>query len=295
MGTTTTTVIETVPTEQINGLHIPEPLAPMVWEAITWVIPKASGLKYRWITEDAGAITGTKTEGADFTDTDYSTGKSEATPATVGDFTAYTDELAVSGSRVSIPNILMRIDRRLRKRIDKDILALAPSCTSHSNYSGVALDTDKFIDAVTLFKAQYPTNQRIAFVGSAGQVGSLTKAMVNLGSGAAGAGFGNDLIAGLARVQGLVSTNFLGSEVYNGDVFIDGADAVGMFVSVADFGLVVDGEWQPGSGVGAAFWWQPRPEMQREAVGTKTNLIVSGRYGVAITAQTNVRKLTSLK
>ena len=76
---------------------------------------------------------------------------------------------------------------------------------------------------------------------------------------------------------------------------IDGADAIAMFVSVADFGVMIDGEWQPGSGLGAAFWWEPRPEAQRQGRGAKWELTVSARYGVAITLQDNVRKLTALK
>lgn len=292
-GTTTTSLTETVPSEDINNLVIPEPQAPSVWEALCHVIPKATGHVYRWTSEDAGDTAVSKAENADFQNTVYSTGKSEATPATIGDSTDYSDELEASGTKVSIPSMLVRIDRRLRKKINKDVLALGPSCTNHSNYTGVALDTDKFIDALTLFGAQNPTNPRICFVGSAGQVGALTKAVVNLGGAAAAGAFGASLVDA-SRVMGFVAP-FMGTEVYRSDVYVDGADAIAMFVSAADFGSVIDGEWQPGSGLGAAFWWEPKPEAQRQGRGAKWELTVSARYGVAITLQDNVRKLTALK
>ena len=292
-GTTTTSLTETISSEDINGLVIPEPQAPSVWEAICHVVPNAIGHVYRWTSDDAGSTAASKAENADFQNTVYSTGKSEATPATVGDSTDYSDEIAASGSKVSIPQMLVRIDRRLRKKINSDVLALAPSCTAHSDYNGTALDTDKFIDAMGLFGAQNPTNPRICFVGSAGQIAALTKAAVNLGSGGAVGAFGAEL-ANASRTQGYVAP-FLGAELYRSAVYIDGVDAVAMFVSAADFGSMIDGEWQPGSGLGAAFWWEPRPEAQRQGRGAKWELTVSARYGVAITLQDNVRKLTALK
>lgn len=292
-GTTTTSLTETIPSEDINGLVIPEPQAPSVWEAICHVVPNAIGHVYRWTSDDAGSTAASKAENADFSNTVYSTGKSEATPATVGDSTDFSDEITVSGSKVSIPQMLVRIDRRLRKKINSDVLALGPSCTNHSNHAGVALDTDKFIDALGLFGAQNPTNPRIAFVASAGQCSALTKAVVNLGGAAAAGAFGAALVDA-SRVQGFVAP-FMGAELYRSDVTIDGADAIAMFVSVADFGVMIDGEWQPGSGLGAAFWWEPRPEAQRQGRGAKWELTVSARYGVAITLQDNVRKLTALK
>lgn len=292
-GTTTTSLTETIPSEDINGLVIPEPQAPSVWEAICHVVPKAIGHVYRWTSDDAGSTAASKAENADFQNTVYTTGKSEATPATVGDSTDYSDELSVSGTKVSIPQMLVRIDRRLRKKINSDVMALAPSCTNHSNHTGVALDTDKFIDALGLFGAQNPTNPRIAFVASAGQCSALTKAAVNLGGAAAAGAFGAALVDA-SRTQGFVAP-FMGAELYRSDVYVDGADAIAMFVSVADFGSMIDGEWQPGSGLGAAFWWEPRPEAQRQGRGAKWELTVSARYGVAITLQDNVRKLTALK
>lgn len=292
-GTTTTSLTETIQSEQINGLVIPEPQAPSVWEAISHVIPNASGHLYRWTSEDAGNTAVSKAENAAFQNTEYTTGKAEASPATVGDSTDFSDELVVSGSKVSIPQMLARINRRLRLKINKDVLALAPSCTNHSDYTGLALDTDKFIDAVGLFGAQNPTNPRICFIGSAGQVTALTKAVVNLGGAAAAGTFGESLVQA-SKTQGVVAP-FMGVEIYRSDVFVDGDNAVGMFVSAADFGSMIDGEWQPGSAIGAAFWWEPKAEAQREARGTKTVLTVSARYGVAITSQVNVRKLTSLK
>lgn len=292
-GTTTTSLTETIPSEQINGLVIPEPQAPSVWEAIAHVVPNASGHLYRWTSEDEGDTAVSKAENASFQNTVYSTGKSEATPATVGDSTDFSDEIVVSGSKVSIPQMLVRIDRRLRKKINKDVLALAPSCTNHSNYTGTALDTDKYLDAIGLFGAQNPTNPRICFVGSAGQVTALTKATVNLGGAAAVGNFGEGLLQA-SKTSGFVSP-FMGTEVYRSDVFVDGADAVGLFVSVPEFGMMIDGEWQPGSGIGAAFWWEPRAGQERIERDTKTVLTVSARYGVAITSQINVRKLTALK
>jgi hypothetical protein len=292
-GTTTTSLTETIPSEQINGLIIPEPQAPSVWEAISHVVPNAQGHLYRWTSEDAGDTVAVKAQNASFQNTEYTTGKSEASPATVGDSTDYSDEILVSGSKASMPQMVARIARRVGTKINKDILALAPSCTNHSDYSGLALDTDKFIDAVTLFGAQNPTNPRICFVGSAGMIAALTKAVVNLGGAAAVGNFGEGLVQA-SKTQGFV-TQFMGTELYRSDVFVDGANAVGMFVSAADFGSMIDGEWQPGSGVGAAFWWQPRAAQERVERDTKTVLTVSARYGVAITSQINVRKLTALK
>jgi len=292
-GTTTTSLTETIPSEQINGLVIPEPQAPSVWEAIAHVVPNAQGHVYRWTSEDAGDTAASKSENASFQNTVYTTGESEATPATVGDSTDYSDELLVSGTKVSVPQMIARIARRVGVKINKDLLALAPSCTAHSDYTGLALDTDKYIDAVGLFGAQNPTNPRICFVGSAGMVAALTKAVVNLGGAAAVGNFGESLVQA-SKTQGYVAP-FMGTEVYRSDVYVDGANAVGMFVSVADFGSVIDGEWQPGSGLGAAFWWQPRAAEQRVERDTKTVFTVSARYGVAITAQCNVRKLTALK
>jgi len=291
-GTTTTTLTETIQTEDINGLVIPEPAAPSVWEAISHVIPKAIGHVYRWTSEDTGSTAASKSENADFQNTAYSTGQSEGTPATVGDSTDFADEIEVSGSKVSKLQMIVRIDRRLRKKINKDLLALATSCTNHSNHTGVALDTDKYIDAVGLFGAQNPSNPRICFVGSAGQVSALTKAAINLGGGfASGADVAS--LAQASKTAGFVAP-FLGTEIYRSEVVVDGADSIAMFVSVPEFGMMIDGEWQPGSGVGAAFWWQPRAAEQREERGTKTVLTVSARYCVAITSQNNVRKLTAL-
>lgn len=293
-GTTTTSLTETIPSEQINGLVIPEPQAPSVWEAIAHVVPNANGHLYRWTSEDAGDTAASKSENASFQNTVYSTGKSEATPATVGDSTDYSDEILVSGSKASMPQMIARIARRVGVKINKDLLALAPSCTSHSDYSGLALDTDKFIDAIGLFGAQNPTNPRTAFVGSPGQMSALLKASVNLGGGNPVGQFAQGLAQAAAKPTGYV-TDYLGVELYRSDVYVDGANAVGMFVSVADFGSMIDGEWQPGSGLGAAFWWQPRAAQERVERDTKTVLTVSARYGVAITAQCNVRKLTALK
>jgi hypothetical protein len=292
-GTTTTSLTETIASESINGLIIPERQIPSVWEAICHVVPNATGHLYRWTSEDDGSTAASKAENADFQNTVYTTDKSEATPATVGDSTDFSDELVVSGSKVSIPQMLVRIDRRLNKKINSDVLALAPSCTNHSNYTGAALDTDKFIDATGLFGAQNPTNSRIAFVASAGQISALMKASVNLGGGNPAGAFAESLVQA-SKTQGFV-TNYMGVELYRSDAYVDGADAIAMFVSVADFGSVIDGEWQPGSGLGAAFWWAPRPEVQREGRGAKSVLTVSARYGVAITCQANVRKLTALK
>lgn len=293
-GTTTTSLTESIPTEVINAHVIPEPQSPSVWEAVCWVVPNAAGHLYRWVSEDPGDTAVSKAENADFQNTEYTTGKSEAVPATVGDSTDFSDEILVSGSRISKDQMLDRIGRRVRKRINRDVLALAPSATNHSDYTGLALDTDKFIDAVSLFGAQNPTNPRTAFIGSAGQIAALTKASANLGGGFAAGNFAQGLVQGIAKPDGFV-TEYLGVELYRGEVFIDGPNAVGMFVSVAEFGKELGGEWQPGSGLGAAFWWAPRGEEQREARGTKTVLTVSSRYGVAITAQINVRKLTALK
>lgn len=292
-GTTTTSLTETVPSEGINGLVIPEPQAPEVWEAISHVVPNAIGHVYRFTSADVGDTAVSKAENAAFQNTVYTTDKKEATPATIGDSTDFADEILVSGSKVSVPQMLARLDRRLRVKINKDVCALAPGATNHSNYAGTALDTDKFIDAVSLFGAQNPTNPRIAYLGSAGQIAALTKAVVSLGGAAAVGNFGESLVQA-SRTAGYVAP-FMGVELYRGPVFDDGTDAVGMFVSCADFGSMIDGEWQPGSGIGAAFWWAPRAAEERVEQSTKTVLTVSARYGVTITAQCNVRKLTALK
>lgn len=291
-GTTTTSLTESVPSEGINNFVIPEPTAPAVWEAISHVVPEARGHVYRWTSDDAADTAVSKAENADFQNTVYTMGKSEGTPATVGDSTDFADEIEVSGSKVSKLQMIVRISNRLRRKINKDVLALATSCTAHSNHTGVALDTDKYIDAIGLFGAQNPTNSRIVFVGSAGQISALTKAAINLGGGFSG---GADVAAlgQASRTAGFVAP-FLGTELYRSEVVVDGADSIGMFVSVPDFGVMIDGEWQPGSGIGAAFWWQPKAAEQREENAVKTVLTVSARYCVAITLQSNVRKLTAL-
>lgn len=292
-GTTTTTVTESIQSESINGNVIPAPKVPSVWESIAHVVPNATGHIHRWVSMDDGDTAVSKAENADFQNTAYSTGKAEATPATIGDSTDYSDEVAASGSKVSKEMLISSLAQRLRRKINKDVLALAPSCTNHSNYTGTALDTDKYIDMKGLFLAQYPSNSRIVFVGSAGQVTALTKASVNLGGGLPAGAFAESLLQA-SKTDGFVAP-YMGTELYQSEVYIDGADAIGLMVSVPDFGEMTNGEWQAGSGIGAAFWWAPKVEETREGRGAKTVLTVSARYGVAIPAQFNCRKLTALK
>ncbi len=294
-GVTTLTVTESIASESINQIVIPSPEAPSIWEAIGWVVPNASGHLHRWVSLDAGPdIVGSKTENDEFTAHNLTTGKAEATPATIGDYHLYSDETAAAGSAVSPDVALASIDRRVRKRIDRDMLALLSSADFVSDFSGDELTFDLWLAALSDFQGQYPTNSRIAFVASSAQVKNLRMAMANgAGFGASGP-IGSDLFDA-RRANGFIG-KLLEVEIYLGETpDADVDNATGAFVSCAPAGSMIDGQWQPGSGLGAAFWWAPRGEVQRAAERTATKLVVSARYGVAITAQHNVRAVISAK
>jgi hypothetical protein len=292
-GVTPTTVTETVPSEGINGLMIPPAEAPDVWEACCHVVPNATGAVYRWVREVGQALTGSKTVNDEFADSDFETLGAEATPATVGDFHLYADEVAVSGSRMSPLSALASIDRRLRKRIQKDAFALFSGASNHSNFTGAAFTVEKFIDANMTFAAQNPTNLRTVFVGSSGQLTQIVKNMVNLAGGGLVMSTGTEVFTA-PKVRGYLGA-FNGAEIYRSEVpAADASNDVGGFISCAEIGQVIDGEWQPGCGIGVAFWWVPRAARQRVEERTGEKLVVSARYGVAITAPHNVRKVTTL-
>ncbi len=294
-GVTTLTVTESIASESINQIVIPAPEAPSIWEAIGWVVPNASGHLHRWVSLDAGPdIVGSKVENDEFTPHNLTTGKAEATPATVGDYHLYSDETAAAGSAVSPDVALASIDRRVRKRIDRDMLALLGSAANTSDFTDQDLTVELWLDALSEFQAQYPTNSRIAFVASGAQIKHLRLAMVQ-GAGYAATGpLGQDLFDA-RRTQGYIG-RFLEVELYLGDVpDADADNSIGGFISCAPAGSMVGGQWQPGSGLGAAFWWAPRGETQRAAERTATKLVVSSRFGCAITAQHNVRAVISSK
>lgn len=292
-GVTPTTVTETVPSESINGLMIPPAEAPDVWEAVCHVVPNATGAVYRWVREVGAALTGSKTVNDEFTDHDFETLGAEATPATVGDYHLYADEVEVSGSRLSKQVVLASIDRRLRKRIQKDAFALFSGATNHSNYTGLAFTVERFVLSNMAFAAQNPTNARTAFVGSAGQLAQIVSNMVNLAGGGLVMNTGADVFTS-RKVRGFLG-EFNGAEIYRSEVpAADASNDVGGFISCTEIGQVIEGEWQPGCGIGVAFWWAPRPASQRVEERTGEKLVVSARYGVAITAPHNVRKVTTL-
>lgn len=292
-GVTPTTVTETVPSEGINQLIIPPAEHPDVWEAVCHVVPMATGAVYRWVREVGAALTGSKTVNDEFTAHDLETLGAEATPATVGDYHLFSDEVMVSGSNFTPEMALASIDRRLRKRIQKDAFALFSSATNHSNFTDLAFTVERFVTANMAFAAQNPTNVRTAFVGSAGQLTQIVKNMVNIVGGALVMQSGAELF-GAQKVRGYLGS-FNGAEIYRSEVpAADASNDVGAFISCPDFGTTIDGQWQPGSGIGVAFWWMNKPERQREAERTGEKLVVSARYGVAITAPHNIRKVTTL-
>jgi len=293
-GTTPTSLAGTIPTETIDAFTTKESSAPRVYEAIANIVTDCTGASYQWVREVDGDTITSKAANASFSGNEYTTTFVNGVPAVMGDSTPFADEITAQGSSVTMLSTLNRIDERGITRINKDVLAAGAGSANHSNHTGVALDIDKFIDATNLFSAQNPSQPRVCFIGSAGQVSALMKANLNLVSGGAGGAFAAGLLGNALKPVGFV-TEYLGVEIYRSDVFVDGADATALLTSVAPFASREGKSWQPGSGLAAAFWWKSRPGLQRIENDTKTILVVTSYYVCKIAVPRNVRRITALK
>lgn len=298
-GTTPTSLAGSIQTESIEAFINKEPVAPRVFEAVANVLTDCTGASVQFLREVAGDTVASKAANAAFADSEYTTTFVNGVPAVMGDSTNFADEIAAQGSSVSALSTLNRIDERCNTRINKDLLAAGAGSSNHSDYTGVAFDVDKFIDSTNLYSAQNPSQPRHAFIGSPGQVAALTKANLNLVSGGAGGAFAAGLMMNGLKPVGFV-TEYLGFEIYRSDVFVDGANASALLVSVAEFASSETNpngskSWQPGSGLAAAFWWKSRPGVDRIENATKATLVVSSYYVCKIAVPHNVRRITALK
>lgn len=292
-GTTPTSLAGTIATESIAAFTTREPGPPSVYEAISSVTTDCTGSSHQWVYEVSGDTVASKSPNASFGESVYSTAFVNSVPAVMGDSTPFADEIAAMGSSQSALSTLTRIDRRCNIRTNKDVLAAGVSSANHSDYTGLAMTVDRFIDAIALFGAQNHGMPRTCFVGSAGQIAELTKANLNLVSGGAGGAFAEGLLSA-GRTEGAVC-KYLETEIYRSDVFVDGANATALLVAANTFGMSEGNVWQPGSGLGIAFWWKSKPEIDRVGSSTKSVLTVSSMYTCKIAVPNNVRKITALK
>lgn len=294
MGTTPTSLAGTIASETIDTFMTKEAAAPNVYESIANVITDCTGASFQWVREvEADTVQMGKAANAAFTDSEYTTVAVNGVPAVMGDGTDFADEIAAQGSNVTALSMLMRIDERCNTRINKDLLAAGAGSANHSNYADLELTVERFIDATNLFSAQNPSQPRVCFVGSAGQVASLMKSNMNLVSGGAGGAFAAGLLQNGVKPVGFV-TDYLGCEIYRSDVAISGNNASAILTSAAAFGSQEGNSWQPGSGLAIAFWWKSRPEVLRVS-SNKSRLEVSNYYVAKIAVPRNVRRITALK
>lgn len=293
-GTTPSSLAGTIATESIEAFMTQEPTAPRVYEAIANILTDCTGSSVQWVREVEGDTITSKAPNAEFTPSEYTTVLVNGVPATMGDSTEFADEIMAQGSSVTVISMLNRIAQRGETKINKDCLAAAAGSTNHSDFTGLDFTFERMIDATSLFQAQNPSQPRTALVLSAGQLAALVKSNANLVSGGAGGPFAASLLAAGLKSAAFI-TEYLGVEVWRSDVAIDGANASAILTSVAEAGSQVGNSWQPGSGLGLAFWWKARPGLDRIEKGTKSVLTVSSNYVAKIAVPRNVRRITALK
>lgn len=285
-GFSTTSIAETIPTESINQLTIPPANHVRIYEQLAWIAP-AKGGKHVWPQLDPVAVSGTQTEGDEFSDTAFSTSKEEVSMATVGVFSLHTDQVDAQGTSLSPEARVFAMAEETRNRIDKDVLALFGGAGYSIDNSGSNLSLDLWDVAVATFLAQKPNQPRIAFVGSTNQYRDIVKSIRQSGNGGLLMGQGSDLFNGTARMGYKGSWN--GIEFYVGNTTQADAsnDSCG-FLACPALGSSVDGQLHAGSGLGLALWQPLQIEAERYGRRKGTGYTVSVMYGASITADCNV-------
>lgn len=289
-GFNQTTLAETVHTEGILPLVLPAANKLRIYERIAWMhdfaaLKAAKAVLPQW---DSSPITGSKTEGDNFSYSDQTTGKKEITAAMVGRAALITDEIKIVGM-MSPEAMAGKVVDELENRIDKDVLALFGGATNSSDFSGFNLGLDNWDAALALFAAQGLPGPRIIFVGSGNQIRDLRAAIRSSGGGSLAMGAGLDVINGL-KVEGFVGT-WQGVEIYQGNTTqADASNDSGGFL----YGGIGDAV-NTGAGLSVGFWTQTRVENDRRAVNTGDDLVVSRFFGVGITAENLVREFISKK
>lgn len=293
LGANTTTLTETIPTEHIAGLVLPAPQFIRVYQAFTWQCP-ATGAKLVWPQLVAAAVTGTKTEADELTDTNIETVKEEVSPAMVGKRSFHSEEVDLEGSIMTMQARVSAMVDEVENRIDKDVLGLMVGAAGSDN-SGFNLSLDLFDAALAAFHAQKPNHQRLCFVGSTNQIRDLRKAIRNSAGGSLIMGSGLSVFNGLP-VQGYCG-EWQGVEIYQGNVTqADGTNDAGGFIAAPPLGTSNPGLGiLPGAGLGIGVWRGLKIGAQETVSRTGMDVVVSTYYGAGITADNNVHSFFSKK
>lgn len=288
------TIGDTIPTEKI-GIMIPPAEMTRVYEQIAWIVPANGAKKYVFPSLDAGpAATGTIAENAEIVEEDFTTSSEEVTRSCVGKRAFDSDANELEGTTMTPEMKAGAIGNTLRNRMDKDTIALFGGATNSGNHTGSNLDLDIFEAESALYRAQFPSGPRFAFIGSINQIRDMRTAIRTNGNGGLIIGAGLDLYQGMMRngYQG----NWGGFEFYEANTTqADGANDSGGFTSCAPLGQMIGDQWQPFSGLGMAVWRGVRVVKARKDENDANDFVGTVHFGTLITAEWQVRELISKK
>ena len=284
--TTTASLNDLIHSEQIEQIVLAANRPASIHQLVAWVRDASKGgagtYQFpRWDKIDM--TTGVKTEGTGgFTITEQTTSGATATAGVVGIGIELTLE-AEQDSMKSIADIIMLNEARGAERLTKDLVGLFTSASNTTNVGNAAFDLTQWGIAKAAFKAQNPVGVRMAYVGSNASIRDLEASMRSTGA---------SFMANPLIVDGSVINNpgqgykgmFEGIEIFETGLCPDNdADTISSAFCVAgDQGAL-----------GLAVWWPWTHKVRENPENATNELFTSGRYGVCITNQANLREVIS--
>lgn len=284
---TTSTLDDVIPSEDINDFIDGYPLAQPLARALAWEEMGHTTVAYNFPRFDATSVpAGNKTEGSDATRVAMATSSNSATPLVVAMEIAITDEAPNASAISGLPEALvMEAMRAMRDRVDSDAHAVAASATSTSGAFTDTMDEDKLLDGVNTFIAldvADGSNMPVAVLGHS-SAASLRKSSKQ--SSAA------DMI-GSSFMDNVAGANRLG--VYGGVEVWESGNVATESGGNNNY-ITMPGRRQ--SGIGLVVSEELYSETNRSAEGARakeTYTVFAASYGTCVTHASRITEVRSL-
>jgi hypothetical protein len=288
-ATTTTSIIEIVNSEVINGTILDDQRPAAVSDLVAWRIDCSAGMSKVHTIAKWTSAPFTVTEASPVAETDELTPTEQllteiqVTAVVVGIYKYMSDEAAQDALIPLATGLFRENTIELGDQLDEDLLLNIQDATNTETFTGAPFNLAAFGTSKATYKAQNPNGTRSACVLHGSQVRDLASSV----RGTTGAIFGGAMGPEGRTVVGNTSRAYLGQyegfEMYEANnVPAQSSDYTGAMMAAGERGALVLCEWTP-----------VLHEAERVSERKSTKLVTTKRYGTGITDNSNLLEIVS--
>jgi len=288
-ATTTTSIVEIVNSEVINGTILDAQRPAAVADLVAWRINAASGMSAthtiaKWTSAAVPTSEASpKGETDEFAITEQLLTEVQISAAVVGIYKYMSDEASQDALINLATGLLRESTIEMVDQLDEDFLLNIQSATNTANFTGAAFNLTNFGTAKATYKAQNPNGGSHAMVLHGAQLRDLAASIRSTTGAIFGGAMGPEGMTALGGTAQAFQGTLEGFSVYEANnVPTQSSDYTGAMLAAGDRGAIALVEWTP-----------IQHEAERVAERTSTKLVTSKRYGTGITDNGNLLELVS--